>query len=121
MALQAVNLVDKFAAFEEVWSPKVVAQLNDYQVKLVKIEGEFVWHKHEDTDELFLVLEGEMMVHFRDRDVVVGAGELIVVPRGVEHKPSAERLCHVLLLEPAGTVNTGDRGGERTAPTDVWI
>jgi mannose-6-phosphate isomerase-like protein (cupin superfamily) len=121
MPMQPINLAEKLATFEEMWAPKIVAQLNDYHVKLAKFEGEFVWHKHDETDELFLVLAGEMVIRFRDGDVPVGAGELIVVPRGVEHKPAAEGVCYVLLLEPAGTVNTGDRGGERTAPADAWI
>jgi mannose-6-phosphate isomerase-like protein (cupin superfamily) len=121
MAPQVITLADKLAAFEEAWQPKIVAELNDYHVKLAKFDGEFVWHKHEETDELFLVVAGEMVIHFRDGEARVRTGEMIVVPRGVEHKPAAEDVCHVLLLEPAGTVNTGDHGGERTAPADVWI
>lgn len=118
---RVIALDEKLAAFEEAWQPKIVAQLNDYHVKLAKFDGEFVWHSHAETDELFLVLAGEMVIHFRDGEARVRAGEMIVVPRGVEHKPAAAGLCHVLLLEPAGTVNTGDAGGEKTAPADVWI
>jgi mannose-6-phosphate isomerase-like protein (cupin superfamily) len=95
--------------------------MNDYQFKLVKLEGEFVWHRHADTDEVFLVLEGEMEIGFRDRTVRVAAGELFVVPRGVEHITRAARECHAMLIEPRGVANTGDAGGERTAPNDVWV
>ncbi len=94
--------------------------MNDTHLKLAKIEGEFVWHSHPGTDEVFLVLDGEMTIRFRDGEVDLRAGELYVVPRGVEHRPVAERECHILLIEPAGTVNTGDAGGERTADA-AWI
>lgn len=112
---EVVDLDAKFALFSEHWSPKLVARLNDYDVKLVRIKGDFVWHTHEDTDELFLVLEGELTIQLRDRDVVLGPGQLFVVPRGVEHCPHADGEVRALLLEPAGTVNTGDAGGELTA------
>ena len=101
MQAHAINLKEKLARIAEQWSPRVVAEMNDYQLKLVKLEGEFVWHRHEDTDEVFLVLAGEMEIGFRDRDVTLRAGELFLVPRGVP--------------------NTGDAGGERTAPNDVWV
>jgi mannose-6-phosphate isomerase-like protein (cupin superfamily) len=117
----AINLAQKLAKITEQWSPRVVAEMNDYQFKLVKLEGEFVWHDHKDTDEVFLVLAGEMQVGFRDRDVTLKAGELFVVPRGVEHITRAARECHLMLIEPRGTLNTGDAGGARTAPNDVWI
>jgi mannose-6-phosphate isomerase-like protein (cupin superfamily) len=117
----AINLAQKLARITEQWSPRVVAEMNDYQFKLVKLEGEFVWHDHKDTDEVFLVLAGEMQVGFRDRDVTVRAGELFVVPRGVEHITRAARECHAMLIEPRGTVNTGDAGGEKTRPNDVWV
>lgn len=112
---RVVNLDDKFALFSEHWSPKRVARLNDYEVKVVRIKGEFVWHTHEDTDELFLVLDGELTIQLRDGDVVLGPGELYVVPRGVEHCPRADGEVKAVLLEPAGVVNTGDAGGELTA------
>jgi mannose-6-phosphate isomerase-like protein (cupin superfamily) len=110
-----VNLDDRFARFTEQWSPKVVARLNDYEVKVVRIQGEFVWHQHDDTDELFLVVDGELTIQLRDRDVVLGAGELFVVPRGVEHCPRADGEVRAVLLEPTGVVNTGDAGGPLTA------
>jgi mannose-6-phosphate isomerase-like protein (cupin superfamily) len=110
-----VNLYDKLARFDAHWSPKIVADMNDYHVKVVKVQGEFIWHTHDETDELFLVLEGRLTIKQRDGDVTLEQGELYVVPRGVEHMPIAEEECHILLLEPAGTINTGDTGGERTA------
>jgi mannose-6-phosphate isomerase-like protein (cupin superfamily) len=110
-----VNFQDKLARFDAHWSPKIVADINDYHVKVVKVQGEFVWHMHDETDELFLVLKGRLTIKQRDGDVTLEEGELYVVPRGVEHMPLAEEECHILLLEPAGTVNTGGAGGERTA------
>lgn len=117
----AINLGEKLAAFSEHWSPRIVAAVNDYHLKLVKFQGEFVWHDHADTDEVFLVLDGEMTIHFRDGDVAVRKGELFVIPRGVEHKTSARQECHAMLVERAGTVNTGEAGGEKAAPVDAWI
>lgn len=116
-----INFHDKLAKFTEHWSPKVIAELNDYQFKLVKIQGEFVWHDHKHTDEAFIVLSGAIDIEFRDGIVHVGAGEMFVVPKGVEHRPRAAAECHALLIEPRGVVNTGDEGGERTAANDVWI
>jgi mannose-6-phosphate isomerase-like protein (cupin superfamily) len=116
-----INLRDKFDRIGEHWQPRVVAEMNDYQFKLAKIQGEFVWHAHADTDEVFIVVDGEMTLEFRDGKVDLKAGEMYVVPRGVEHKPVAPRECSIMLVEPRGTVNTGDAGGERTAPNDVWI
>jgi mannose-6-phosphate isomerase-like protein (cupin superfamily) len=113
---EKVNLAAAFASFDETWSPRVAAEIDDFAVKLVKLEGEFVWHHHDDADELFLVVEGRLVLRFRDRDdVELGAGELYVVPRGVEHLPVAEPGCQVLLLERAEVVNTGSAGGDRTA------
>jgi mannose-6-phosphate isomerase-like protein (cupin superfamily) len=109
-----VNLREKFALFADHWSPKVVGELNGQQVKLVKFRGEFVWHKHDAEDELFLVVEGRFRMEFRDRHVWVGEGEFLIVPRGVEHRPVAEEEVHVLLFEPATTLNTGDVRNERT-------
>ncbi|GJG89154.1 cupin [Gemmatimonadetes bacterium T265] len=118
---QAINLAAKAGLIDGQWAPRVVAELNDYQFKVVRIEGDFVWHDHAETDEAFLVLEGELRIDFRDGAVVVRPGELFVVPRGVEHKPFAAREVKLLLVEPRGVVNTGQAGGERTAPNDVWI
>jgi mannose-6-phosphate isomerase-like protein (cupin superfamily) len=115
MTHDAVDLAARLAAVTEFWSPEVVARLNDYEVKVVRLHGEFVWHRHEDTDELFLVLDGELTIQLRDGDVVVQPGQVYVVPRGVEHCPRAGDEVHALLLEPAGVVNTGDAGGPRTA------
>lgn len=110
----SVNLVQKLARFDDFWAPKKVADLNDYEVKLVKVKGEFVWHRHEDTDELFLVISGRLTIRLRDGDVVLEPGELFVVPRGVEHCPVADEETALLLLEPAGVRNTGDAGGPLT-------
>lgn len=116
----AVRLAEKLATIREPWSPHIVARLNDYAFKVVKIQGEFVWHAHPDTDEAFYVVAGELTIEQRDGDVKLQAGDLYVVPRGVEHRPRAEHECHVLLIEPAGTPNTGDAGGPRTrAPVDL--
>jgi mannose-6-phosphate isomerase-like protein (cupin superfamily) len=118
---QAINLNQKLARLGEQWSPRVVAELNDYQFKVVRIEGDFIWHDHPETDEAFLVLEGELRIDFRDGSVKLGPGELFVVPRGIQHKPFAEREVKLLLIEPRGVINTGHAGGERTASNDVWI
>ncbi len=117
----AINFAQKLDTFSEHWSPKIIAQMNDYQFKLVKFSGEFVWHSHSDTDEAFIVLHGAMTIHFRDGDLAVCAGEMFVVPRGTEHKTSAQSECRAMLVELAGTVNTGDVRDSQTAPTDVWI
>jgi mannose-6-phosphate isomerase-like protein (cupin superfamily) len=120
-ACTAINFAEKYALFSEQWAPKVIAEMNDYQFKVVKIEGDFVWHSHADTDEAFIVLEGELRIDLREGAVVVGQGEMYVVPKGVEHKPYAEREVKLLLIEPRGVLNTGDQAGERTAMNDVWI
>ena len=117
----AINFAQKLALIAEPWSPRVVAEMNEYQFKLVKLQGEFVWHAHADTDETFIVVAGTLRMQFRDRTETLQAGEMIVVPRGVEHCPRADGECHVLLIEPRGVVNTGDAGGALTAPNDVWI
>ncbi|HTV87701.1 MAG TPA: cupin domain-containing protein [Stellaceae bacterium] len=116
-----INFHQKFRLFAEQWQPKVVAEMNDYQFKVVKLQGDFVWHRHADTDETFLVIEGTLCLDFRDGAVQVGAGEMYVVPKGVEHRPHAEEEVKVLLIEPRGVMNTGDQRGERTAANDVWI
>jgi mannose-6-phosphate isomerase-like protein (cupin superfamily) len=118
MAHRGINLAERFSRFTEQWSPKVVARLNDYEIKIVRIQGEFVWHTHEDTDELFLVLAGELTIRLRDGDVVLSAGEMYVVPRGVEHCPVATDEVKAVLIEPIGVVNTGDAGGPLTAGYD---
>ena len=118
--MQNVNLSEKLARFQERWSPKVVAAVNDFHVKLVKLKGEFVWHAHEREDELFLVLKGRLRLQFRHKEVVVEPGEFLIVPRGTEHRPVADEEVHVLLLEPSSTVNTGTAGGERTRQVE-WI
>lgn len=115
-----INLAEKFAKFSDHWSPKIIAQVNDFHIRAVKVEGDFVWHKHDDTDELFFVVDGSLNISFRDGDVTLNAGELYVVPKGVEHKPSAARECQILVIEPAETVNTGDAEGEMTAEA-VWV
>ena len=112
--MNPVNLKEKFALFSTHWDPKIVGELNGQQVKLVKFQGPFVWHRHENEDELFLVIEGEFVMEFRDRTVPVREGEFLIVPRGTEHRPVAEREVHVLLFEPTSTVNTGNAGGPRT-------
>jgi mannose-6-phosphate isomerase-like protein (cupin superfamily) len=117
----AINLREKLARFTEHWAPRVVAEMNDYQFKLVKIRGEFVWHSHADTDEVFLVLDGEMMLELASKSVPLVAGEMYVVPKGVAHRPVASRECCIMLVEPRGVVNTGDAGGAYSAPNDVWI
>ncbi len=117
----AVNLKSKFDLFSDHWAPRVIAQMNDYQFKLVRLQGEFVWHEHRDTDETFLVIEGAMSIEFTDRVVEIKSGEMIVVRRGEPHRPFAERECQVMIIEPKGVVNTGDTGGAFTAQNDVWI
>lgn len=117
----SINLQHKLSLFSEQWTPKVIAEMNDYQFKVVRIEGDFIWHSHADTDEAFLVIEGQLRIDLRDGAVLLGPGELYVVPKGVEHKPYAEREVKMLLIEPRGVLNTGEEGGERTAQNDVWI
>jgi mannose-6-phosphate isomerase-like protein (cupin superfamily) len=118
---QAINLADKFGQFTDQWSPKVIAAMNDYQFKLSRLEGEFVWHAHVDTDEVFFLIEGELTLEFRDGQVDLKAGDLFVVPKGVEHRPIAKAECKVMIVEPRGVVNTGDASAERAAENDVWI
>ncbi|UQI42174.1 cupin domain-containing protein [Vreelandella venusta] len=121
MPSDVVNLAEKFRKFSEYWSPRVVAEMNDYQFKLAKFQGDFVWHDHKDTDEVFLVVKGAMGIELQDGTVHLSEGEMYVVPKGVEHRPFAESECHVLLIEPRGVVNTGDSGGELKAENDVWV
>ena len=121
MESKAINLQEKFNKFSDQWAPKIIAQLNDHHIKLVRVRGDFTWHARKYTGEVFMVVEGELRIDFRDGEVTLQEGELFVVPKGVEHKPFAEKECEMLLVERAGTVNTGDAGGDQTAPNDVWI
>ncbi|CAH0301438.1 MULTISPECIES: cupin domain-containing protein [unclassified Pseudomonas] len=120
-AKQSINLIRKLDLIAEQWSPRVVAEMNDYQFKVARLQGDFIWHAHAETDEAFLVLDGQLRLDFRDGSVTLGSGELYVVPRGVEHKPYAEAEVKLLLIEPRGVLNTGAEGGERTALNDLWI
>ncbi|MBM3598567.1 MAG: cupin domain-containing protein [Alphaproteobacteria bacterium] len=121
MNYKPINFRQKFGLFAEQWQPKVVAEMNDYQFKVVKLQGDFIWHDHKDTDETFIVIEGRLRIDFRDGAVHLSSGEMFVVPKGVEHKPCAEREVKLLLIEPRGVPNTGAAGGDRTAPSDAWI
>ena len=121
MTRSPINFAEKLSKLSEHWSPRVIAEMNDYQFKLVKVQGEFVWHTHDDTDETFIVIDGELEIAFRDGHVVLRAGEMYVVSKGLEHITRAERECHVLVVEPRGVVNTGDAGGALTARNDVWV
>ncbi len=116
-----INLNEKLSKLTQHWSPKVIAEMNDYQFKLVKVKGEFVWHNHPDTDEVFIVIDGKLDIEFRDGKVTLSSGEMFIVPKGKEHKPFAENECKIMLVEPRGVVNTGDTGGELTAKNEIWI
>lgn len=118
---QSLNFGQKIDKIDQHWSPRVIAEMNDYQFKVVKLLGDFIWHDHQDTDETFIVIEGQLRIDFRDGHVLISAGEMYVVPKGVEHKPSAEQEVKLLLIEPKGVLNTGSQGGERTAVNDLWI
>lgn len=111
----------KFSKFKKHWSPRVIAEINDYQFKLVKVKGEFVWHNHSDTDEVFFVVSGELEILFRDGKVNLESGEMFVIPKGKEHKPAAKEECSIMLIEPKGIVNTGDTDGKLTVENDIWI
>ena len=120
--MKKINFKNKYSKFSDYWSPKVIAEMNDYQFKVVKIKGEFIWHKHDSTDETFIVIDGSMVIEFRDGEVQLDKGEMYVVPKGVEHRPYADKECKVILIEPKGIVNTGDAdSGAMTAKNDVWI
>jgi mannose-6-phosphate isomerase-like protein (cupin superfamily) len=118
---QPINFADKLSRIHDHWQPRVVAEMNDYQFKIVKIAGDFLWHEHADTDETFIVLDGELRIDFRDGAVTLRAGEMFVVPKGKEHKPYAQEEVKMLLIEPRGVKNTGGETNERTAQNDVWI
>ncbi|MAJ45252.1 MAG: cupin [Candidatus Marinimicrobia bacterium] len=116
-----INFIEKLSKFSDHWSPKIIAEMNNYQFKLVKIKGDFIWHDHKYTDETFIVLEGDMVLKLRDKDIKLVKGEMYVVPKGVEHKPYAENECKILIIEPRGVVNTGDVGGDYTIYKENWI
>ena len=121
MNYNALNFEEKFSRFSKHWSPRVIAEMNDYQFKLVKVQGEFVWHDHPETDEVFIVINGVLDIEFRDGKVTLESGEMFVIPKGVEHRPVAKNECKMMLVEPKGVVNTGDAGGQWTAENDVWV
>ena len=119
--MKIINLKSKFQKFTDQWSPKVIEEMNDYQFKLVKIENDFTWHKHEDTDETFLVVEGKMGIEFEDQTVELNEGEMIVIPKGKKHKPYADKEAKIMIIEPKGVTNTGDVVNELTSKNDQWI
>jgi mannose-6-phosphate isomerase-like protein (cupin superfamily) len=121
MNVNAINFKDKFSKIDQHWSPRIIAQMNNYHFKLAKIEGEFIWHSHPETDEVFIVINGDLQILFRDQVLELESGEMCVVPAGTEHKPVAEHECEILLIEPEGTTNTGDAGGEHTQLEQLWI
>lgn len=121
MNYHPIKIEEKLMRFSEHWSPKIIARMNDYHFKVAKVQGEFVWHDHPDTDEVFLIIKGKLDILFRDGQVTLNEGDLYVVPKGVEHKPYAEEECHILLIEPAGTINTGNVVNEKTAPDPAWV
>lgn len=118
---KSISFEQKLSLFSENWSPRVIAQLNECQFKLAKIKGEFVWHSHSDTDEAFIVIKGQLCIHFRDGAVNLSEGEMFIVPKGKEHKPEAKTECHILLVEPKDVINTGEQIGPLTAKNDIWI
>ena len=119
--LKPININEKLNKFSDLWSPRVIAEMNDYQFKLAKVKGEFVWHSHEETDETFIVLDGEMLIEFRDKKIRLNKGELYIVPKGIEHKPYAENECHIMLIEPKGIIYTGDKSTKLTSKNDIWV
>ena len=122
MNYKSINFSEKLNLFNEDWQPKVISEMNDYQFKIAKIKGEFIWHSHKDTDETFIVLKGEIQIDFKDGKVVVKQGEMFVVPAGVEHRPSSNKESHIMLIEPKGVVNTGEKvDSNLRAENDVWI
>ena len=119
--MKKINFKDKLQKFSDQWSPKVIAELNNYQFKLVKIQNDFVWHKHDDTDEVFIILKGKIFIEFENETVELNEGEMIVVPKGIKHRPYAKKEASIMLVEPRGVLNTGDIIDEMTAPNDQWI
>jgi mannose-6-phosphate isomerase-like protein (cupin superfamily) len=116
-----INFKNKYAKFTKRWSPRVIAEMNNYQFKLAKIKGKFIWHNHTHTDETFIVMEGSMIIKFRDGEVQLSEGEMYVVPKGIDHKPVAKDECKILVIEPKGVINTGDAGGDLTIDRELWI
>ena len=121
MSIDVINLKHKFSKFKDLWSPKVIGELNNYQFKLVKIKNDFIWHKHDDTDEAFIVIEGKIFIEFVDKTAEINQGEMIIVPKGVEHRPYAPKEAKIMIIEPRGVVNTGNKKDKLTAPNDAWI
>ena len=121
MLSNKINLKEKLSMLTKHWSPRIIAEMNDYQFKIAKIKGEFIWHDHKDTDETFIVIEGTMCIKLRDSIVELSEGEMFVVPKGVEHKPCADNECKILVVEPRGVINTGDAGGVLTITDDIWV
>ena len=119
--MKKINLKSKFQKFTDQWSPKVIEEMNDYQFKLVKIENDFTWHKHDDTDETFLVIEGKMGIEFEDQTVELSEGEMIVIPKGKKHKPYADKEAKIMIIEPKGVTNTGDVTNDFTTENDQWV
>lgn len=119
--MQPINIKDKFNLFTEYWTPKIIAQMNDYHIKIAKIKGEFLWHNHPETDETFFVMEGKMQILFQEESITLSAGEMCVVPKGVNHKPGASEECHILIIEPTGTLNTGDTITDMTHHELDWV
>lgn len=119
--MKKINFSNKFDKFSDHWSPKVIAEMNDYQFKLVKIKDDFIWHMHEDTDEVFIVVEGEIAIEFEEETINLKTGEMLVVPQGIKHRPYAEKEACIMLVEPKGVLNTGDKIDELTAPNDEWV
>ena len=119
--MKKINLKSKFQKFTDQWSPKVIEEMNDYQFKLVKIENDFTWHKHDDTDETFLVIEGKMGIEFENQTVELSEGEMIVIPKGKKHKPYADKEAKIMIIEPKGVTNTGDVTNDFTAENDQWV
>ena len=119
--MKKINLKSKFQKFTDQWSPKVIEEMNDYQFKLVKIENDFTWHQHDDTDETFLVIEGKMGIEFEDQTVELSEGEMIVIPKGKKHKPYADKEAKIMIIEPKGVINTGDVTNDFTAENDQWV
>ena len=121
MDIKSINIAKKFEKFSDFWAPKVIAKMNDYQFKLAKVEGEFIWHSHLETDEAFIVIEGELTIELRNGSVNLKKGEMYIVPKGVEHKPVAKNECQIMLIEPKGVINTGDQANKLTSENDFWI
>ncbi len=119
--MKKINLKEKLSKLNEYWSPRVITEMNDYQFKIVKVKGDFIWHHHKDTDEAFIVIEGSMVIKFKNKSVKLNAGEIFVVPKGVEHKPYAKNECKILIIEPKGVINTGQNKNELTLDKEIWI